>query len=295
MVEDRPTEAGVPIFGEDDDVSWLQRRTTPAPPPPPFEAPPERPLFAPEPAAGAPHRTPRPGRERPERSTDDGFWPWDTGASSTSGSAALPGLAGLGGVGDETGDQPTTDSGVPGRGFLRVGVAHGRARARRGGRGGRARPGRRRRGRRPLRRPVDQRLGSPRAGPRGPRPGAPRRHRRPPSTPRATRRPRTTRTRAWRPTATPPPPGRPRATTTSSAPLGLKSGVGLLLDLGGATTVDQVVLTFQGTPTSVSLYVADEQPGSVEDLEPVAQGSADGPAASCSTPAARPAPSRWSG
>ncbi len=55
-----PTEAGLPIFDDEtDDVSWLRARDEPAPPPPPFEEPPERPLFAPDPADGAPARTPR--------------------------------------------------------------------------------------------------------------------------------------------------------------------------------------------------------------------------------------------
>ena len=44
-----PTQAGLPIFDdENDDVSWLRARDEPAPPPPPFEEPPERPLFASE-------------------------------------------------------------------------------------------------------------------------------------------------------------------------------------------------------------------------------------------------------
>ena len=42
-----PTQAGLPIFDdENDEVSWLRARDEPAPPPPPFEEPPERPLFA---------------------------------------------------------------------------------------------------------------------------------------------------------------------------------------------------------------------------------------------------------
>lgn len=270
-VEDRPTEAGVPIFGDDDDVSWLERRTTPAPPPPPFEAPPERPLFAPEPAAGAPHRTPRPGGAKPTGSADDGFWPWDTGASGGSSTASSAGLVALG---DETGDQPTTDSGVPGRGFVRVGVlmvvlvllavavvvALGR-----GGDGTASDP-------------VDD-----------PTSDSTRREglaARAPALPDVT-------AAAFDPQGDPPSENdedAPLATDGDPAtawstqgyddqlgPLGLKSGVGLLLDLGGDTTVDQVVLSFVGTPTSVSLYVADERPDSVEDLEPVTQGSSDGP------------------
>lgn len=41
-----PTEAGIPVFGEGDDVRWLRTHSAPAAPPPPFEEVPERPLFA---------------------------------------------------------------------------------------------------------------------------------------------------------------------------------------------------------------------------------------------------------
>ena len=45
------TQAGLPIFDDEtDDVSWLDAPAEPAPPPPPFEEPPERPLFAPAPS-----------------------------------------------------------------------------------------------------------------------------------------------------------------------------------------------------------------------------------------------------
>ncbi|WP_370289320.1 hypothetical protein [Nocardioides sp.] len=41
-----PTEAGIPVFGDGDDVRWLRTHSAPAAPPPPFEEVPERPLFA---------------------------------------------------------------------------------------------------------------------------------------------------------------------------------------------------------------------------------------------------------
>lgn len=106
---EQPTEAGVPIFGDDDDVSWLERRATPAPPPPPFEAPPERPLFAPDPGEGRPVRRPRHLAASGAESTGDGFWPWDTGSGSdpVASSSTLDPVE-------------TTDERVPGRGFLRL-------------------------------------------------------------------------------------------------------------------------------------------------------------------------------
>ena len=60
---EQPTQAGLPIFDDEtDDVSWLSARAETPPPPPPFEEPPERPLFAPDPADGRPVAQPRPGR-----------------------------------------------------------------------------------------------------------------------------------------------------------------------------------------------------------------------------------------
>lgn len=107
--EDIPTEAGVPIF-EDDDVSWLERRSTPPPPPPPFEAPPERPLFA------AGERRPREGvepRQSPGVRPDDPFWPWDTGTGRGIASGSQPALA----------DVELDPGHVPGRRFLRMALA----------------------------------------------------------------------------------------------------------------------------------------------------------------------------
>ncbi|MFZ2013771.1 MAG: protein kinase family protein, partial [Nocardioides sp.] len=54
-----PTQAGLPIFHDDDEVSWIAQRTEPAPPPPALEPPPVRPLFAPDPTDGEPARRPR--------------------------------------------------------------------------------------------------------------------------------------------------------------------------------------------------------------------------------------------
>ncbi len=78
MAAEQPTQAGLPIFDDEtDDVSWLQARSEPVPPPPPFEDPPERPLFAPEPDDGGPVRRARPGAEQAESGE---FWPWGPAA-----------------------------------------------------------------------------------------------------------------------------------------------------------------------------------------------------------------------
>jgi Protein kinase domain len=80
------TQAGMPIFHDgSDDVTWLARQAEAAPPPPPFEPAPERPLFAPDPAAGVPARRPRTVAP-PVQSGGGGFWPWDnTGGETSSG------------------------------------------------------------------------------------------------------------------------------------------------------------------------------------------------------------------
>ena len=106
--EDLPTEAGMPIFDDDDDeVAWFQARSTPPPPPPPFEEPPERPLFAPEPADGGPGPSlPGPGVGQAAGSARPEYWPWE---SST-------------GRGTGSGMKAIKDDEVPGRSWLRLAI-----------------------------------------------------------------------------------------------------------------------------------------------------------------------------
>ena len=261
---ERPTEAGLPIFDdENDDVSWLRKRSEPAPPPPPFEDPPERPLFAPEPSGGQPARTPRPPRPvaaGPGRS--DEFWPW--GSPRSSGSGVIPAYV----------EEAPADDDVPGRSWLRlaalvalalmllvaVAIAFNLGR-----------------GKTPL----------------GTEPEP---------------EPTTSQTPTSSPTATEPvaitgitaddfdPQGDPQeenpddvanavdgdpgtswATSTyrqQLGPGGLKTGVGLLLDLGESRSVSQVDLAFEGDQTGVSLFVSDEAPTAVDGLTPVADVTA---------------------
>lgn len=282
--DERPTEAGMPIFGDGvDDVDWLVRRSTPPAPPPPFETPPERPLFAPAPLAGPVARPPAPARPAPTPAPpaptpsepaprqDGGFWPWETGAGSTTG----------------TGLRAVRDEPVPGRGFLRVaallallllvgvGVVvvvslDGRSEAA----------------------PQDDStpgvLGDPGVG--GPGDAAPERGERlafvtDPQLPAVAT--------AYDPQGDPPSENDedvPLATDGDAGtgwstsgyddqlgpPPGLKYGVGLLLDLGGVHRVSRVELALVGTPTSVSVFVTDGPPRTVDGLQPAAQGTADG-------------------
>jgi hypothetical protein len=107
----RATEAGLPIFHEDtDDVTWLRHHTEKPPPPPAFEPPPERPLFAPDPDPGQPVRRPRAAPVT--QGGANGFWPWEsTGPGTTTGSGVLPAFV------DEEDDD---DRRPPGTSMLRL-------------------------------------------------------------------------------------------------------------------------------------------------------------------------------
>ena len=256
-----PTQAGLPIFDdENDDVSWLRARDEPAPPPPPFEPPPERPLFAPDPADGGPARKPRhPGFDQgPVVARGDEYWPFDAGRSS--GSGLIP-------VFDDT------DTRVPGRSWLRlaalvaiglvlvvaVAIAFNLGR-----------------GKTPLgTEPEDE------------------------STPSTT--PSVVQTPSAAPlaglTATDFDPqgdgaensedagnavdGDPATSWTTLTykqqlgPDGLKQGVGLVVDLGASRAVRSVQLNLAGAPTSLSLYLTDDPPTGVDGLTAVADVDAD--------------------
>ncbi|GAA5140607.1 hypothetical protein GCM10023340_01010 [Nocardioides marinquilinus] len=292
---DVPTEAGVPIFGETDDVSWLERRTTPVPPPPPFEEPPERPLFAPEPESGAPARQAREERAARSKPTDGdgGFWPWasDTGTDGTGAGLGGAGTAdtgggrrlgggGHGGTGDTEAQEP-----VPGRRWLLLAtlvavlavVAVVVVVALNVGRDGSEASD------------DGPASGSTSAPTSGSTSGS--------GSPSPTAEPvALTGLTATAldpqgdgeenddetPLAVDGDPGTSWPTLGYDDPLTserrLKTGVGLLVDLGGERDVAGVDLRFVGAPTSVSVYLTDGPVDDVEGLEPAASGTADGEA-----------------
>ena len=269
---DRPTEAGIPIFDDDGDVSWLAKRAEKPPPPPPFEEVPARPLFAPEPVDGAPVRKPRtPVGQQAPRGGPGGYWPWDT-STSTGSPVTMSGSGIIEPV--EEYDEPED---TPGRSWLwlaalvaalalvllAVVVAFNVGR-----------------GRSPLgEEPADE--------------------------PSRTPTPTASQTAAAGPTtyegvtaddfdpqADPPEespdlvplaldgdPATAWQTSTYSqqlGPGGLKTGVGLVLDLGSTGGVSEVDLTLGGAPTNVSVYVTDSAPGGVRGLSPAASATATG-------------------
>lgn len=253
-VTELPTQAGMPIFDDErDEVSWLRARTEQAPPPPPLAEPPERPLFAPDPPEGArSRRSPLPESE------PGSYWPWDTGARG--GAAIVP-----------SAEEDATE--VPGRRSLLLGLGVGLALLVlvvavvlfNVGRG---------------RTPLGQQPGSgddtsPSVAPTATAtplsglsaddfdPQGDPNEENPDQAPLAVDGDRST---AW-------------STVTyvqQLGPTGLKTGVGLLVDLGGSYEVDQVVLRFLGAPTAASIFVTDTAPLDLRGMSPVASGRAAG-------------------
>jgi hypothetical protein len=255
--EELPTEAGMPIFHEDtDEVSWLRHHSEKPPPPPAFEPPPERPLFAPDPEDGQPVRRPR-AAPATHGAGGSGYWPWEnTGAGSTTGSGVLPAY-----VDDQDDRRP------PGASMLRLAgiiaacllvlvavvIAFNLGR-----------------GKTPLGTTKEATTQSPASTS---------------SSPASTATPITGVTaRDFDPQGTDGgenPEEVPRAVDGNPAtfwrtstyaqqfgPGGLKTGVGLVLDLHGSHDVSEVDLTTVGSPTSVSIYVTDTDPQLVKGLQP---------------------------
>ncbi|MFC6695798.1 protein kinase family protein [Nocardioides daphniae] len=248
-----PTEAGMPVF-HGEDVEWMRARANKPAPPPAFDEEAERPLFAPEPSDGQPARRTRHTPTPPHRGDD--YWPWDT--STGSGPSSLSG----------SGLQPIAEP-VPGRSMMRLawGVALSAllvlavAAAYQFGMTSNDDP------------PADDPSASPTRG-------------------GATTATLPVTARDFDPQGDPPEENPDTvglavdddpstAWTTSSykqqlGPDGFKTGVGLVLDLGGAQSVRQVQVTVLGGETAAQLYVTDRDPTSLEGLEPVAAGASDG-------------------
>lgn len=267
--EDPATQAGMPIFHDgSDEVTWFAHSSEPAPPPPPFEPPPERPLFAPDPTDGQPARRPRavPAGAHPPGS---GFWPWETtGTGAGTGSGVLPAF-----VDDEEEDD---DRNPPGSSMLRLAlivavcllVLIGCVIAFNLGRG---------------RTPLGTLQEDPSTRP------TPSQSSSAPSTAAAL----TGVTASdFDPQGTPPQEnpdqtrfavdGNPATTWRTSTydqnfgPAGLKTGVGLVLDLGADHAVSEVDLTTVGSPTRVQIYVTQEAPSNLQGAQLAGQTTVTG-------------------
>jgi hypothetical protein len=280
---DQPTELGMPIFGEDsDDVEWLTARATKPPPPPPFEEHPERPLFAPAPPPGEPARRPRPGAPMPSAE----YWPWESSTGT-----GVPAATTSTGAGYTTGSGFGTGSGiyyldvelpdddvVPGRRTLRLGmvilatillvlaVLVGLNLFR---------------GRSPLALGPSSSESSATPGDGGTDAGA------------SGGEPLTGLTAYdLDPQADPPEenpdlapfavdgdPGTDWHTVTyrqNLGPGGLKTGVGLAVDIGEVRELQSVTVSLVGSPTAVSVFLADDRPSAVRGLQRVDRQTVDG-------------------
>ena len=259
----------MPIFHDDrDEVTWLPHHHEPSPPPPPFEPPPERPLFAPDPADGEPARRPR-ALPVAAQSGGSGFWPWESsGTGAGTGSGVLPAF-----VDDEEED----DRNPPGTSMLRLAlivaicllILIGSVIAFNLGRG-----------RSPLGAASDTPTTRATSGASTPSPSA---------SPAAL----TGVTASdFDPQGNPPEENPEQAHlavdgdpatawstqtyTQNFGPQGLKTGVGLVLDLGADHDVSQVDLTTVGSPTRVQVYVTSQKPTSLQGLGVAGQTTVTG-------------------
>lgn len=225
------------------DLDWhLPSSERPAPPPP-FEEPPERPLFAPDPPEGRLRRLP------PATSADAGYWPF---AADAGPSSSLP-------IVEEEPDDP-----VPGRGWMRIAGAvtaallvvllvlfiidrtGGNDDDNHAGLGGSETPGKVLDG-------VTAADFDPFGDPQSEHPDE----------------------------AKLAVDGRPGTAWTTSGyqqdfgPGGLKPGVGLVLDLGSEREVSSVVVTVAGGTTAVELRSSSSRPSSIDGLAVAAKGTSD--------------------
>jgi serine/threonine kinase PknH len=261
---EQPTQAGMPVFDDErDDVGWVAARKATPPPPPPFEEPAAKPLFAPEPPDGQPARRPREGAAA---ASSSGFWPWEATSGGQTGSHPAQ-QTGTGSWSHDTG----TGGGdaVPGRRSIRLAlliglcllVALAALAAYQIGR------------------PEDD--GSSQGEPGSPVTTAP-----PAPFPDVTARdfdPQGTDGRVENSERVPLAiDGDPDTSWNTSSyaqqlgPAGLKTGVGLVLDLGRTRGVRQVDIATLGGPTSLSVYVTGQAPTGVADLTPVGEATGTG-------------------
>ena len=256
----------MPVFDDErDEVAWISARAEKPPPPPPFEDTPERPLFAPEPPSGQPARVPRPGVTPV---TGDNYWPWGGGSGTGTGPAVTTTGSGLHVFDDDEDDE------VPGRSWLRLAAAVAVLALLL------------------VATVVAFNLGQGRSALEFDDEPAP-------SETSASTAPDTQADVVTGTTASDlDPQGQPpeenpdlaanvvdgdtatnwRTSTYSQqfGPGGLKTGVGVVVDLGEVRDVRAVEVTFVGQPTDVRLFVTEELPTGVAGLRPVISQTVDG-------------------
>jgi serine/threonine protein kinase len=274
-ITELPTQAGMPVFHDDDEVDWLRARAEKPAPPPPLHEPAPKPLFAPDPPDGEPVRRPRAGSRA--ASTNPDYWPWESSQDSGRASAGQPAGRDTGswGSGSWSGDRWGTGDGfddtgeqVPGRSWIRLAMIVGAC----------------------LLVGVAA-VAAYQLGLKPPTPGS-----------------------SDEPTATPSPtvveptpfeglvaddfdpqggdggvensesvPNVVDGDTATSwststylqnfGPAGLKTGVGLVVDLGSTQAVRRVLVSTEGGQTSLAAYVTSEPPTGIAGLTPIGTAS----------------------
>ena len=276
-----PTQAGMPVFHDDDEVDWLRARSEKPAPPPPFADPAPKPLFAPDPPEGEPVRRPRPGSRAV---TNPAYWPWDSSHDSgvdpnrDSGVRPVGRDTGSWSSGSWTEDRWDTGDGfddtgdqVPGRTWIRLAIIVGIC--------------------------LLVGVAAVAAYQLGLKPPTPGSSEEPTSTttPSAAAPtpfadltaddfdPQGAAPREENPDSVPNVLDGDPATSWSTStyeqnfgPAGLKTGVGLVIDLGTTKAVRQVLVTTAGGQTSLAAYVTSEPPTGVSGLTPVGTASGDG-------------------
>ena len=274
-VTDLPTQAGMPVFHDDDEVDWLRARAERPEPPPPLEDLPPKPLFAPDPPEGEPVRRPRAGSRA--ASANPEYWPWD--ASQDSAMRPVGRDTGSWGSGSWSEDRwgtggglDDTDEQVPGRSWFRLAMIVGVCVL-----------------------VMVAAVAAYQLGLKPPMPGSSDEPTRTPTPTVAAPTPLTDLTAVdFDPQGSEPREENPDqvpnvldgdpATSWSTSsylqnfgPAGLKTGVGLVIDLGATKGVRQVVVTTEGGQTSLAAYVTFTAPTGIADLTPVGTASGTGP------------------
>lgn len=261
----------MPVFHDDtDEVEWLRAHAEVPAPPPPLKPAEPRPLFAPDPPEGQPVRRPR--TPAAAAAADSDYWPWDQSEASAPSSDTGTGNWSVdtwtGDHGTGTGTSETSDH-VPGRSWIRLAMLVALAMVVLIAAVAAYQLG--------LGQPPDD-------DGEDPPPGA--------VTPAAVEAFEGLTAVDFDPQGSAPHDEYPdlvplaldgdpatfwRTSTYKQdfGPGGLKTGVGLVVDLGGTKGVREVAVTFRGD-TAWSAYVTERAPTGVADLTPVGKASGDG-------------------
>jgi hypothetical protein len=277
-VTELPTQAGMPVFHDDDEVDWLRARAEKPAPPPPLHEPAPKPLFAPDPPEGEPVRRPRAGSRAATANPD--YWPWESSQDAGRGSGVQPAGRDTGswGSGSWSGDRWGTGDGlddtgeqVPGRSWIRLAMIVGAC--------------------------LLVGVAAVAAYQLGLKPPTPGSSDEPTTSPSPTVAeptpfeglaaddfdPQGTDGGVESPDSVPNVLDGDPATSWSTStylqnfgPAGLKTGVGLVVDLGSTQAVRQVLVSTEGGQTALAAYVTSEPPTGIAGLTPIGTASGAG-------------------